>query len=219
MTENIISHSAGGHNFAENVALLKNKIIAAGDKPHVSAQRQLDLLAQLSDFELGKFIIQNRGLNGFWTHYILTYPMRKSEPAYANLSQLEHYLLQQAPIILATQQRFQIFLQQAQAAVKNNATLASLPSGMLGDLLYLNYQAISNIKLVAIDADANALSDAKKLSNELGLSKFVTLQQTDAWQLNANNCYDLITSNGLNIYEPDNNKVTELYKLFKFNNF
>ena len=73
MTENIISHSAGGHNFAENVALLKNKIIAAGDKPHVSAQRQLDLLAQLSDFELGKFIIQNRGLNGFWTHYILTY--------------------------------------------------------------------------------------------------------------------------------------------------
>ena len=36
----------------------------------------------------------------------------------------------------------------------------------------------------------------------------------DAWNLRITNEYDLITSNGLNIYEPDDGKVIDLYKEF-----
>ena len=36
----------------------------------------------------------------------------------------------------------------------------------------------------------------------------------DAWNLGVEGEYDLLTSNGLNIYEPDDQKVTALYRQF-----
>ena len=36
----------------------------------------------------------------------------------------------------------------------------------------------------------------------------------NAWDLNSHESYDVITSNGLNIYESNQDKVTELYRIF-----
>lgn len=210
-----LSHNTQPQDFAAVLSGIKHKITSAGDKPDVTVAQQLDLLEQLTSFELGRFIIQNGGLNGFWTHYVLTYPMRDNPQAIdSQLTELEYFLLNKAPVILATQQRFQIFLQQCQLSVKEDAVLASLPCGMLGDLLYLDFNNIKNIELVGIDYDAAALADSKQLAEKMGLAKFVKLVQQDAWSMAVTDGYDLLVSNGLNIYEPDSERVTALYKNF-----
>ena len=42
----------------------------------------------------------------------------------------------------------------------------------------------------------------------------VSLIKKDAWDLGVDEQYDILTSNGLNIYEPDDKKVVALYKQF-----
>ena len=98
--------------------------------------------------------------------------------------------------------------------VKDGACLASVPCGMLGELLYLDYSNVSDIQLFGLDYDPDTLKDAQTLAEQKNLRSFVTCQQTDAWQMNQNNRFDLISSNGLNIYEADYNKVTDLYQQF-----
>ena len=130
------------------------------------------------------------------------------------LSPFERFLLSSSPIILATQERFQIFLKENQKAVKNDACLASIPCGLLGELLYLDYSGIHTIRLVGIDLEASALAHAKILATTKNLSSFIHLEQEDAWKLKVQEKFDLISSNGLTIYEPDDAKVTVLYKIF-----
>jgi hypothetical protein len=187
------------------------KIIAAGDKSYVTVQEQLDILGQLAEFAFGRFLLQHQGVNGYWTHYMLTHPWKEDS---AGLTQLEEFLLERAPLMLATQERFMIFLQENQRLVKNNASLACIPSGMLGELLYLDFSGIDKIKLTGVDYDNSALDDAKTLGEKLGLDEFLTLYQADAWDLPFSNEFDLISSNGLNIYEPDVAKITALYQQF-----
>lgn len=54
----IISH--GNNTIIENLNLNNSKIV--------------EYLEQFKKFELGKFLINNLGLNRFWTSYILLYP-------------------------------------------------------------------------------------------------------------------------------------------------
>lgn len=187
------------------------KIIAVGDKPDVTVQEQLDILMQLAEFAFGRFLLQHQGVNGYWTHYMLTHPWREES---VKLSQLEEFLLERAPTVMATQERFMIFLQENQRLVKNNASLACIPSGMLGELLYLDFSDIGKIKLTGVDYDNAALGDAKTLAKKLRLGRFLTLCQVDAWDLSFDNEFDLISSNGLNIYEPDAAKIIALYQQF-----
>lgn len=214
----LLSHSICPENIKKVISKIKQKILQAGDKSYVRVEKQLELLNELSQFDLGRFLIQHGGLNGFWTHYILTYPQEgkvidknnRGEP----LGRLEKTLLNDLPIVVATQERFKIFLKENQKAVKSGAKLASIPCGMLGELLYLDYKGITDIKLFGLDYDSATLNDAKMLALKLGLTNKINLIKTDAWQLNFINEFNLISSNGLNIYEPDDKKIVNLYKKF-----
>ena len=42
----------------------------------------------------------------------------------------------------------------------------------------------------------------------------VDFRRSDAWALKSHSEFDIITSNGLNIYEHDHVRVTDLYKVF-----
>lgn len=205
----MISHSAATESLSICLNNIAARIQQEGDKPYVTVARQLELLQQLSEFEFGKFLLQNQGINGFWTHYMLTRPWfgQKTGP-------LESFLLDRAPTVLATQQRFKIFLEQNQAKVKNNAVLGCVPCGMMGELLYLDYKHIDTIQLIGIDYDANTFNDARALAAKNHLSHYIQLIQKDAWELHTENTYDLISSNGLNIYESDDYRVLELYRQF-----
>src|SRR5688572_4975786 len=78
-------------------------------------EETLALLAELTKFELGQFLLSNRGLNGFWTAYVIIHAQHKvlSNP-------LEQWVIHQAPVIKATRQRFSIFQQLSQSYLKDN---------------------------------------------------------------------------------------------------
>lgn len=209
--QHLLSHSIATEKLDVAIQKIAARIKHLGDRSYATVSMQLDLLQQLSQFELGRFLLLNQGINGYWTHYILTYPWSSEKE---NLTFVERFILKRAPIMLATQERFEIFLKENQQVVKPASTLACIPSGMMGELLYLNVTGISNIKLIGVDYDPNALSDAKLLANKQNLSTIVEFNEGNAWSLNFENKFDLISSNGLNIYEPDDARVTELYSTF-----
>lgn len=214
----LISHLISPETLEYTIQKMTERIKQQGDKPHITVKRQLELLAQLNEFDFGRYLIQNQGINGYWTHYMLTHPWFGRKTGKNNqgdpLTELEKFLLNRAPTILATQERFEMFLKENQKQVKNNVTLACIPCGMMGELLYLDYTHIEDIDLIGIDYDANTLNDAEVLAEQIDLLKFIKFVNQDAWRLHFKNEFDLISSNGLNIYESDDEKVTELYCRF-----
>lgn len=85
----------------------------------------------------------------------------------------------------------------------------------MADLLTLNLPGtVENIHFVGIDLDHNSLELAKNMVASLGKSHHCQFFRENAWDLGSNHPaeFDLITTNGLNIYEADNDKVTELYR-------
>ncbi len=214
----LISHSISNEPLEVILTKLETKIKQQGDQPNFSIEDQLQILSQLAEFDLGRFLLQAQGLNGYWTHYLLTYPWfgKKTGKSHDGkpLTTLERFCLERSPVALATQQRFEIFLKENQKQVKNHAVLACIPCGMMGELLYLDYSYIDDIKLVGVDYDPDTLKDAQQLAERQNLSHFLQLLQKDAWNQGLHEAFDLISSNGLNIYEPDHEKVQALYNEF-----
>lgn len=170
-----------------------------------------EILDELCTFEFGRYLIMSRGgWNGYWTWYAITRPQR-DEPYSC---QLEEFIFTRAPTVLATRERFGIFQTLVQNEVIDEASLASVPCGVMGDLLSLDLRDVRNVTLTGIDLDPESLELAGQLAHSNGLADRVHLQQGDAWQLDAANAFDMITSNGLNVYEPDDSSVTELYRSF-----
>lgn len=171
-------------------------------------EEEIELLNQLTQFELGRFLLINKGLNGYWTAYIILYGLKKD-----NLPPLEDWLLKKSPVARATQERFRIFSQQLQSRLKDGMTLASIPCGLMDVLLRLDYSNFSNIQLVGIDLDPESLKLAEENAKNYK-PLCISYLQKDAWNLGIKEEYDIITSNGLNIYQPDDQKVIALYKEF-----
>lgn len=216
--DRLLSHAISSEEIGTTLQNISQRIKLQGDEPYCSVSQQLEVLDQLAQFDFGRYLLQNQGINGYWTHYMLTHPWFGRKTGKNNrgeaLTTLESFILDRAPVMLATQQRFEIFLKENQKKVQNNANLACVPCGMMGELLYLNFKDIGNIYLMGIDYDTKTLVDAQILAEQQGVLQFVKLIQEDAWSLSFQNEFDLISSNGLNIYEPDDNKVTELYGQF-----
>ncbi|XVN42481.1 MAG: hypothetical protein RCG15_07740 [Candidatus Rickettsia vulgarisii] len=55
---------------------------------------ELELLNQLAEFDLGKFLLLNKGLNGYWTSYLILYGLNKKD-----LSPLENWVLHSALLL------------------------------------------------------------------------------------------------------------------------
>ena len=68
--------------------------------------------------------------------------------------------------------------------------------------------------LVGADLDEDTLLGAKKNATAKYNLTNVDFIKIDAWKLGAVEEYDIITSNGLNIYQPNDEKVIDLYKKF-----
>ncbi len=206
----LLSHQINTQEIEALVSNMKKRIQHEGDTENSTSKERLEMLDDLKQCELGKFLLKNQGLNGYWTHYILTRPWQKQKTKLKNKT--EQFILDNAPTSIATQQRFIHFLKENQKLVKNGACLASLPCGMLGELLYLDFSKIKDFKLIGIDLDEKTFEDAKSLAKKQSLLEKTEFIQKNAWDLTVNEEFDLISSNGLNIYEPDDDKVTQLYQ-------
>lgn len=213
----ILSHGSDTP-LADRIAQIKERLIAEGDKSYVTVAQQLELLEQFQQFELGRFIILNAGVDGYWTHYIMSYPEKGARTGLSSDDQpicsFEKRMLETFPVLLATQQRYQIFQNELQKNIRENTTFASLPCGLMTDLLTLNYKDVKNFNLVGIDLDPNSLWKALLFAQQLGLEAKAKFLLRDAWKLDTEQEFDVLTSNGLNIYEPSDEKIVALYQQF-----
>jgi hypothetical protein len=114
----LISHVVSPEKLESTNQKIIDKIKQQGDKPYTTVMDQLELLTQLNEFDFGRYLLQNQGINGYWTHYMLTHPWFGRKAGKNNrdevLTKLESFLLNRAPTTLATQQRFEIFLRENQ---------------------------------------------------------------------------------------------------------
>lgn len=168
-----------------------------------------NILQQLDELQVGRFLMKNKGLDGYWTAYIILHGPKKRHP-----NSLHKWLIHKAPVVLATRERFYIFQKELQKLVKPGITMASMPCGLMDDLLRLNLPKEKDIKLVGIDLDENSLTLAKANALNHHLNTQSSFLKRDAWKLKIEEEFDVLTSNGLNIYVHDDAKVFTLYQEF-----
>jgi len=169
----------------------------------------LKILHQMTEFELGRFLLKNGGISGYWTAYWLIHgPAKKLDHP------LEDWLINKAPAFIASRERFKIFGKEIQKRIKSHMKLASIPCGLMDDLLHLDYTKASNIELHGFDLDGESIELGRENAKKYGKESMAFFEKRDAWNLNTRDQYDLITSNGLNFYEQDDARVVELYKSF-----
>lgn len=208
-----ISHQTRSHiPYDETTKQLASATISRlkqNTKLFLPLNETIDLLNQLVSFELGRFLLHNRGLNGYWTSYIF-----RNNPDPHSLTELEFWLLNKSLYVMA-RDRFYVFQNEIKRRLQSNMILASIPSGLMDDLLFLDYSDYCNIQLVGIDADVESLELARQAANERRFSsEQVALIKKDAWNLEINSEFDLITSNGLNMYESSEKRLIALYQSF-----
>lgn len=200
----IITHNPGSQvDISSHIERLKGC-----DNLCIDLEEELAMLDQLQEFELGRFLLSNHGLNGFWTSYLISVGPK------INLDHpLENWIVNSAPIVRATQERSGVFQKQIQKYLKTNSKIASLPCGAMDDLLALNLDGIHDIKMVGIDLDNESLELAKTNYKPSKNSSAEFLNR-DAWHMHISDEFDVLVSNGLNIYVPEDQKVEELYQEF-----
>lgn len=213
----IISHSLSGKTVEQSIEEAKQRILQRGDLPRATVKRQLEIVEGLAGFELGRFLLKNKGLNGYWTDYIVNYYPAKGklsgvDPQGRPFTEMEKMLLDN--YFVPTQQRATIFRRILQEHVKDNVSFCSVPCGLMRDLLSLDFSGYKNFHLTGIDLDGQTIESAKALVPEYGLSAAAEFIRGNAWEMPFENKFTLLTSNGLNIYEPDDKKVIELYRRF-----
>ncbi|MBB6258060.1 cyclopropane fatty-acyl-phospholipid synthase-like methyltransferase [Xanthomonas arboricola] len=208
----LISHGSDDQNDAALLASLTLRLRQSGNRPDAVVQRLLGLVDALWATEFGRFLLRHRGLNAYWTHRLVTY--RADAQPNESMSAMERHIFEEAPAVLATRERFGIFQQQLQELLRPGMTLASVPCGWMGELLLLDYLECPDVRLIGIDLDPQALEGALHLARARGLEGQLSLRLQDAWTSGADDHVDVLTSNGLNIYEPDEVRVIALYRAF-----
>lgn len=200
------------------VSAIRDRITAAGDLGHVTVAEQLDLLDQLADFPFGRFLICNRGWNGYWTHHVvvhhgLTGRQTGADEVGRPYTDLERKILD-FPLCRATQERFLHFRAALQARVREGVRMGSLPCGLMDDLFGLDFSGVREFTLVGIDLDADSLRQAAINAEHRGLFAHAAFQREDGWD-RGDDELDVLTSSGLNIYEPDDARLVDLYRAFR----
>ncbi|KVL13694.1 SAM-dependent methyltransferase [Burkholderia sp. MSMB1826] len=212
-TGRLISHHSNTTNgYEERLRKVVERLRGSGDAHGFTVEQQIALANELSSFPLGKFLLEHRGLNAYWTHRLVTF--QTNEATSTPMSALESRIFNALPAVLATRERFGIFRRTLQALLAPGMRLASIPCGVMGELLLLDYTGLDDIEIVGVDLDQDALDCAAMLAEEQGLAARVSLRRRDAWSVGVQADFDILTSNGLNIYEPDDGRVVALYRSF-----
>ncbi|MEM7139157.1 MAG: class I SAM-dependent methyltransferase [Myxococcota bacterium] len=180
-----------------------------GDCANGTVAEQVRLVKELDTFPLGRWLLRNRGgLNAKWTDYLIS-----SAPPREQLScDLERFLVYGAPTVLATRERFGHYQESMQQELARVDRVASIPCGRMTDLLTLDYGDFQHIEILGLDLDREALRSARGLAEEQGIAGQVRLRAADAWGMRLAPEFDMITTNGLSIYEPSDGRVAELYQ-------
>jgi SAM-dependent methyltransferase len=204
ISSDYLSHSAPGHTL--NLEALEEALRSKGNLS-IPVEEAVRILKELATFDAGKFIIQHKGLNGYWTAQLILHAPEKKEPC------LEQWLYLEAPVVKATRERFWIFHEILESLLVRDVSLASIPCGLMDDLLLLNTEPLEAVCLTGIDLDPDSLKLAEQ-NARMHQKAGVSFLERDAWDLGLCDAFHVITSNGLNIYEKSDERVVELYRQF-----
>lgn len=187
---------------------IKNRLIENQSSLVLPLEDTLTLVDELATFDLGIFLLHNRGLNGYWTSYIFT-EQCDSEDTHP----LKYWLMENS-LLCQARERFIRFKNLLKNEIDHVDAIASIPCGVMDELLDQDYRGRSNVKLFGIDLDPESIAYAKKKSHRVGLSEICFFDVKDAWSLDYSDEFDVITSNGLNMYESNPERLIELYRNF-----
>lgn len=199
----ILSHDPNATSLETALTDIRIRVSASEN-----AEQLLKIVDELATFEFGRFLMLNSGgWDGFWTWNVISRPDR-DEPYSC---ELEKFLFLEAPTVQATRERFHLFQAAIETEIKPGMEVASLPCGLMADLLTLKPV---DARFVGLDLDEKSLELAADFAVEKNLESRSEFIQADAWNLDIEDRFDVLTSNGLNIYERDDERVTELYRSF-----
>lgn len=162
---------------------------------------------RLLGHQIGSEIFDQQGLNGKNTAYLITGDENEEHS-------LMRWLLDKAPTVLATRERFGIFQQQIKELLNSGSrSFASVPCGVMDDLLTLDFQGIKGTSLTGVDLDPESLTLARASAEQKKI--ICDFYKKDAFNLSDfYEKFDVLISNGLNIYVDNDDKVIDLYKEF-----
>jgi hypothetical protein len=169
----------------------------------------LKLAQDLWSFPMGRFLIENRGLNGYWTSNLIL-----QEQDVSCQHSLETWIRYKAPIVKATRERYGLFVSEIEKRLKDGMTLASIPCGLMSGVFEAQKQKKLDILNVGIDLDEQMMKITRQNSRGIIPADKLNFIKRDAWDLQIQDQYDLLISNGLNIYECDYDRVKSLYRNF-----
>jgi hypothetical protein len=204
---NIITHRIDNYNVSEELETIKQRILKGA-----SVEEKMKWFNQLCEFEYGRWMLVNRGLNAYWASYLIYYDEYRNGMPSAH--PLEKMLLENSPGVLSSRERAAKNLKIIQNLVKENMSIASIPCALMNDFLRLDYKNIKKIKIVGIDLDPAAIQLAKENSKKYNLEKYCGFKIGDAWKLGIENEFDIIHSSGLNMYVQNEADLLSLYTNF-----
>ena len=224
-----ISHSRSEDaDLAVAIAAARDRVAQAGPEFGSAEQLRSDL-DTWAECDLGRWMLCHGGWNAYWTRYCVDYPRRRAAGASAATNPVEEFFLTRAPAIVATQQRSVIFADLLSDLVGEGVRAMSVPCGAMDELLRLP-RADAAATVIGVDLDPAALSLAAENAAVRGLAVGTILALGDAWDLPAAvpECgsvdeyrrhlgvgLDVVTSNGLNIYVAQSDRVRALYASFR----
>lgn len=206
---NIITHRIDNYNVEEELEKVKARILS-GPEP----DKKIKVFNQLCEFEYGRWMLINQGLNAYWANYLIYHDeIRREKMIKEPMHSLEKTILN-SPGVLSSKDRAKRNSTILQKLIKDNMTVASIPCAVMNDLLRLNQNGMDNIKLVGIDLDSAAIDLAKENAVKFKKEKFCTFKLADAFDLNIENEFDVLHSTGLNMYAKTEPELLKLYTNF-----
>ncbi|CAG9000794.1 MAG: hypothetical protein CENE_02801 [Candidatus Celerinatantimonas neptuna] len=212
MSVNLITHRTSPRSRQALFEKTRHRILSRKATQNRSPQQLLLLLDELMKFELGVFLLDNQGINGYWIDHVVNWVPTAQKPP--EMSELEYIIYSQFPSALATRERHQIFLQLIQDRIDLVQCALSVPCGLMSEFFQLNSEHIFSTHFVGLDLDERVLELTQLMAERKGMQENCEFYWGDSWEMNFDNEFDLLSSNGLNFFEHDDEKVIELYQLF-----
>lgn len=203
------THSLDSVKIEKRLIEIRDRLINAGDTEIGPLSEKLSYLQELSEFEYGRFLILNGGLNGRWSHYAFyEYPRLEDR---SKIHPLELKLLD-SQFMQSNQERTRLVHTVLLPELFDGISILSVPCGVMSDLICLDYSKIKNFKVLGIDLDEESLTLARAFAEKHKIQNNIRFEKQDAWNLKLENEFDVIVSIGLNMYSPNLEIAMSLYR-------
>lgn len=180
-----------------------------------------EIMRELGESELGLHLLGvEKGRSGYWSNLLATYPRVKGSLGW-EMEGLEKFIFERAPLILATQERFEIFGKELQKCVNgfkgNCMRLMSVACGEMEDLKGLDYGRFERENkyywVCGVDNEVEGIKMGESKVEDKG-NGMMRVYREDVWKFEFEKDLkmDVVTSHGFNTHLKERGEVVKFYK-------